>query len=241
MTRSFSPSPAPRQARTYLKICGLTREEDVDAAVAAGADAVGFVLYERSPRHVTPERAAVLARRLPPFVTPVLLVVNATAECIAAACAGLPHCFIQFHGDETPAECLEAARRADRPFWRAARIPLGDQAEQPDLLEFAEQFGAASALLLDAAVRGYGGGGQSFDWSRLPAKIPAHLILSGGLHADNVADGIRALRGRGLSLGVDVSTGVEAEAADGTPIKGVKSAEKMRRFAAAVRAADATV
>ena len=113
---------SPLEPRTRIKICGLTREQDVDAAVAAGADAIGLVLYPKSPRFVAPERAAELARRLPPFVTPVLLFVNAPAAEVRAACALLPHAMLQFHGDETPAQCAEAAGPG-RPWLRAARIP----------------------------------------------------------------------------------------------------------------------
>ena len=225
-------------ARTRIKICGLTREQDVDAAVAAGADAIGFVLYAPSPRAVTAERAAELARRLPPLVTPVLLFVNATANEVVAAAARVPSAVLQFHGDESPEACVMAAARAGCRYWRAARIPL-----QPepgfDLLEFADSYNTAQAVLLDAKVQGYGGGGKTFDWSRLPPNVPAHLVLSGGLTPANVSDGLRALRGRGLSLAVDVSSGVEAEDAQGQALKGIKDAAKIQRFVAAVRAFDA--
>ena len=224
--------------RTRIKICGLTREQDVDAAVAAGVDAVGFVLYAKSARHVTPERAAALARRLPPLVTPVLLFVNASATEIEAAAARLALAILQFHGDETPADCVAAARHAHCPFWRAARIPAGADCDF-DLLEFAHDYNAAQALLLDAHVDGYGGGGKTFDWSRLPPNVPAHLVLSGGLTPANVSAGLAALRGRGRSLAVDVSSGVEAEGPGGTTLKGIKDAEKIMRFVAAVRASDA--
>lgn len=227
-----------QQALTRIKICGLTREQDVDAAVAAGADAIGFVLYPKSPRCVSPQRAAELARRLPPLVTPVLLFVNAPATEIEAACALVPGAILQFHGDETPAQCQAAARQTHRPFWRAARIPL-DASQGFDLLHFAAQYSAAQALLLDAHVQGYGGGGKTFDWSLLPTNVAAHLVLSGGLTPANVGDGIRALRGRGLSLTLDVSSGVESTAADGRPLKGIKDASKIRQFIAAARTADA--
>ena len=223
--------------RTRIKICGLTREQDVDAAVAAGADAVGFVLYPQSPRCVTPQRAFELARRLPPLVTPVLLFVNAPADEIAAACAPIPGAVLQFHGDESPAGCAAIARRCARPYWRAARIPAG-AARSFDLLKFARDFAPAQALLLDAHVDGFGGGGKTFDWSLLPPSVPAHLVLSGGLTPANVGDGIAALRGRGLSLAVDVSSGVEASGPDGKPLKGIKDAGKIHQFVAAVRAAD---
>ena len=217
--------------RTRIKICGLTREEDVDAAVAAGADAIGFVMYEPSSRHVSPERAAVLARRLPPFVTPVLLFVNATATEIIATYTRIPCALLQFHGDETPEDCV----RAGRPFLRAARIPL-DENPAPgsprfDLLNYAQDYSAAQAILLDAHVDGFGGGGKTFNWSLLPPNVNAHLVLSGGLTPANVTDGILQVRPRCKSLAVDVSSGVEIS-------KGIKSADKINQFVAAVRAAD---
>jgi phosphoribosylanthranilate isomerase len=205
--------------RTRIKICGLSREADVDAAVQAGADAVGFVFYDKSSRHVTLARAAELARRLPPFVTPVGLFVNARPAEIAAACAAIPQLLLQFHGDETPEQC----ERADRPYMRAARMAPG-----VDLLDFATRFANAQAILLDAHVEGYGGGGKVFDWSLIPAAVPLPVVLSGGLHAGNVIHGIQALR----PWAVDVSSGVESA-------KGIKDADAIRRFCDAVREADA--
>jgi phosphoribosylanthranilate isomerase len=216
--------------RTRIKICGLTREQDVDAAVAAGADAIGFVLYDKSPRFVTPERAAELARRLPPFVTPVLLFVNATPEQVQSACALIPGATLQFHGDETPAQCQQAA--GARPFLRAARIPLGEAGRDFDLVKYAQVYSNAQAILLDAHVDGFGGGGKSFEWSLLPPSVNSHLVLGGGLTPANVTDGILQLRRRGKSLAVDVSSGVELA-------KGIKDADKIQQFVAAVRAADA--
>jgi phosphoribosylanthranilate isomerase len=214
--------------RTRIKICGLTREHDVDAAVRAGADAIGFVLYPQSPRFVSPERASELARRLPPFVTPVLLFVNASPEFIAQGVAAVPHALLQFHGDETPADCAAAGR----PFMRAARIPTGPAGMGFDLLKYASDFALAQAILLDAHVEGYGGGGQSFDWNAFPWSHPllnasSRLVLSGGLTPANVTDGIRLVR----PWAVDVSSGVEAA-------KGIKDADKIHAFVAAVRAAD---
>ena len=218
-------------SRTRIKICGLTREEDIDAAVAAGADAVGFVMYAPSPRHVTLERAVALAGRLPPFVTPVLLFVNADAIEIIAACARIPCALVQFHGDETPEACLQVGRT----FLRAARIPLDENpgTETPgfDLLKYAQDYSAAQAILLDAHVEGFGGGGKTFNWSLLPPSVNAHLVLSGGLTPANVTDGILQVRPRCTTLAVDVSSGVEVS-------KGIKSADKINQFVAAVRAAD---
>jgi phosphoribosylanthranilate isomerase len=216
----------PSQPRTRIKICGLTREQDVAAAVEAGADAVGFVLYAKSPRCVSPARAAELARRLPPFVTPVLLTVNASPEFLLEACAYVPNALLQFHGDETPQQC----EAAGRPYVRAARVPL-DEATPFDLLKFASDFAHAQAVLLDAHVEGYGGGGKAFHWSRLPPSVSCHAVLSGGLTPANVGDGILQVRPRFKSLAVDVSSGVEAS-------KGIKDAGLIHQFVAAVRAAD---
>ena len=219
----------PMSQRTRIKICGLTREQDVDAAVEAGADAVGFVLYAKSPRCVDAARAGELARRLPPFVTPVLLFVNEPPDAVRAACDQVPVAWLQFHGDEAAQQCRDSA--AGRPWMRAARIPL-DESAPFDLLEFAALHEQARALLLDAHVEGYGGGGKAFNWSRLPPSVNAHLVLSGGLKPANVTDGIVQVRPRCKSLAVDVSSGVEVS-------KGIKDPEKIHRFVAAVRAADA--
>jgi len=213
-----------------IKICGLTREQDVQAAVAAGANAVGFVLYPPSPRHVSPERAAALAALLPAFVTPVLLFVNASLEDIAHAAALVPGAWLQFHGDETPEFCANTAKALGRRWLRVARIPQ----ETPegglafDLVNYASLYSQADALLLDTFVDAYGGSGHRFNWSQLPINVNAHLVLSGGLTPANVADGIRAVYRCGLSLAVDVSSGVESA-------KGIKDSNKIRAFVAAVR------
>lgn len=222
--------------RTRIKMCGLTREADVDAAVAASADAIGFVLYAKSPRAVTAARAGELARRLPPFVTPVLLFVNATAQEVRAGCSAVPAAVLQFHGDETAQTCTELADAVQRPYLRAARIAL--DATDFDLVKFAHDFQTAQGLLLDAHVEGYGGGGKAFNWSRLSTSVNAHLVLSGGLTSANVTDGIRCLRPLGLSLAVDVSSGIEALDAEGQVQKGIKDAQRMQAFTAAVRRAD---
>lgn len=203
---------------TRIKICGLTREADVAAAVEAGADAVGFVFYAKSPRAVTPGRARVLARMLPPFVTPVGLFVNAADVELAEALDALPNMLVQFHGDETPADC----ERVRRPYLRAARMAPGF-----DLVDFATGFSNAQAILLDAHVDGYGGGGKVFDWSLVPPSVSSRLVLSGGLNAANVADGIARVR----PWAVDVSSGVEVS-------KGIKSADLIHEFCKAVRLAD---
>ena len=207
--------------RTRIKICGVSRPEDVAAAVEAGADAVGFVFHPGSPRHLRLERAAFLARGLPPYVTPVGLFVNAAAEVIAAAAAAIPNLVLQFHGDETAAECAAAGR----PYLKAARMAPGF-----DLLDFARRFSEAQGLLLDAHVEAYGGSGEVFDWSLVPRAVPHRLVLSGGLHAANVGSGILEIR----PWAVDVSSGVESS-------RGVKDAAAIHAFCDAVRDADSRI
>ena len=207
--------------RTRIKICGLTREADVDAAVQAGADAVGFVFYARSPRRVSVARAGELARRLPAFVTPVGLFVNADPAEVAAAAAAIPQLLLQFHGDEAAAYCVQSGR----PYIKAARMAPGF-----DLLDYARRFPDALAILLDAHVDAYGGGGKVFDWSLIPADVSRPVVLSGGLHAANVIRGVQQIR----PWAVDVSSGVESS-------KGIKDADAMRRFCDAVREADARI
>jgi len=211
--------------RTRIKICGVSREADIDAAVQAGADAVGFVFHPPSVRRVSVDRAAQLARALPPFVTPVGLFVNAPRADIEAVLRAIPALLLQFHGDETPADCAAFGR----PYLRAVRMTA-----ELDLLDFARRFGEAQGLLLDAHVEGFGGGGKAFDWSLVPAEFSAEskrrLVLSGGLHAANVCAGILQLR----PWAVDVSSGVESS-------RGVKDAAAIRRFCDAVREADARI
>jgi phosphoribosylanthranilate isomerase len=212
-----------------IKICGLTRESDVDAAVHAGVQALGFVLWSQSARAVSAARAAELARRLPAFVSPVLLFVNPTEAEVRQACAQVPGAWLQFHGDESPGFCAALAQDLGRRWIRAARIPQDPKAGF-DLVKYAEDHSQADALLLDTLVSGYGGSGQTFNWSLLPPSVNCHLVLSGGLTPANVADGLRALRGRGRSLSVDVSSGVESA-------KGIKDPQKILAFIQAVRQA----
>jgi len=202
---------------TRIKICGITRQEDLRAAVACGADAIGLVFYPSSPRYVDPAQAAELARLVPPFITIVGLFVNADPVAIRKTLAAVPIHLLQFHGDEDEAFC----RQFDRPYIKAARVRPG-----MDLVQYADRFPSAQAILLDAFVDGYGGGGKAFDWQLIPPALGKPLILSGGLDAGNVADAIARTR----PLAVDVSSGVEAA-------KGIKDAEEIRAFVAAVRAA----
>jgi phosphoribosylanthranilate isomerase len=207
--------------RTRIKICGFTREADVIAALQAGVDAMGLVLYAQSPRAVTPARAAALAREIGPFCTPVLLFVNASADEVQRGLDAVPNALLQFHGDETAAQCQALA--ASRPYIRAARMQPGF-----DLLQFSSEYASAAALLLDTHSAAYGGTGKVFDWSLVPPNVGSRLVLSGGLTPANVTDGVLALK----PYAVDVSSGVELS-------KGIKSAELIRNFVECVRRADA--
>jgi phosphoribosylanthranilate isomerase len=208
-----------RSGRTRIKICGITRSEDLHAAAALGVDALGFVFYPPSPRSVAVEMAAGLVREVPPFVTTVGLFVNAEPVTVRQLLEQVPLQLLQFHGEEDAAYC----RQFGRPYIKAARIRPGF-----DLLEYATRFPDACGLLLDAFVEGYGGAGRIFDWCLIPDRMPLPLILSGGLDAANIEAAIRAVQ----PWAVDVSSGVEAG-------KGIKDATRMAAFITGVRNADA--
>jgi phosphoribosylanthranilate isomerase len=207
--------------RTRIKICGLTREADVATACAAGADAVGFVCYSKSPRHIVPHRLPALARELGPFTVPVLLFVNATPDLVQAARDAVPTAVLQFHGDEQEPECA----RYGAPYVRAVRM-----AEGVDLLDCERLFPSAAALLLDTPSEAYGGSGRAFDWSRIPARRSKRVILAGGLDSGNVMRALQAVR----PYAVDVSSGVEEA-------PGIKSATRIEEFIDAVRRADRAI
>ncbi|NEX61630.1 phosphoribosylanthranilate isomerase [Noviherbaspirillum galbum] len=215
--------------RTRIKICGLRTTEHVQAAVDAGADAIGMVFYAKSPRAVDAPEAASLARAVPPYVSLVGLFVNAGPEEVAGVVRQAPLSQLQFHGDESPQQCADAAAAAGRQFTRAIRVTPDMRAA--DLLKYEADYRAASplfaGLLLDAFVDGYGGGGKVFDWSLIPEELAPRVVLSGGLNAQNAADAIRRVR----PYAVDVSSGVEVA-------KGVKDAARIHAFIQAVRMAD---
>ncbi|KAF1043916.1 MAG: N-(5'-phosphoribosyl)anthranilate isomerase [Herbaspirillum frisingense] len=217
--------------RTRIKICGLTREPDVTAAVAAGADAIGFVFYPKSPRYVTPQRAAELIKGVPPFVSTVGLFVNPSLDEVREVLALAPLTLLQFHGDETAEECARIAAAVVRPFVRAARI--GSSTRPGDLLECEDQYRSASpfftGLLLDTLVEEYGGSGKVFDWSLIPKELAPRAVLSGGLSVHNATEAVAGVR----PYAVDISSGVEAA-------KGIKDAARIEAFISAVRLADAT-
>lgn len=204
---------------TRIKICGITRPEDALAVGACGADALGLVFHEKSPRHVTPQQAARVAAVVPPFVTLVGLFVNPAEDAVREVLRQVPLDILQFHGEEEPEFCA----RFGRPYIKAIRMR-----RDVDLIQCAARYSDAQGLLLDAFVEGaHGGTGAMLDWALVPRNVPLPVILAGGLHAGNVAEAIRLVR----PYAVDVSSGVEAA-------KGIKDAAKVAAFINEVKQAD---
>lgn len=223
-------------SRTRIKICGLTRLQDIDAAVAAGADALGFVFYPKSPRYRTPDQVRQLMASVPPFVTTVGLFVNASLQQVQETLAQAPVSLLQFHGDETPEQCADIAAAIERRFLKVIRVR--PQTTATDLLEYEVRCRACSpyfaGVLLDTHVESYGGGGKVFDWSIIPKELAPRVVLSGGLDAQNVTAALRCV----YPHAVDVSSGVEQLTGVGDRIPGIKDATRIKAFIAAVRAAD---
>ncbi|GLZ85573.1 N-(5'-phosphoribosyl)anthranilate isomerase [Metapseudomonas resinovorans] len=200
-----------------IKICGITRIEDALAAVAAGADAIGFVFYAKSPRAVTPAQAGAIIAALPPFVTTVGLFVDMPRAELTQLLEEVPLDLLQFHGDESPADCGGYGR----PYIKALRVKPGD-----DVAAAIARYPEASGVLLDTYVAGTPGGtGEAFDWSLVPRNAAKPLILAGGLTPENVGDAVRQVR----PYAVDVSGGVEAS-------KGIKDTAKIQAFIQQARA-----
>ena len=211
-------------SRTRIKICGVTRIDDALCAASEGADAIGLIFYQPSPRAVTIEQATSISDVLPPFVSTVALFVNASAHEIDEVIRHLRPSTLQFHGDEDAAFCAQFGV----PFIKAIRV--GETMRPADLLEYADEFKAARAVLLDTLAQGlYGGSGESFDWKLIPTQMRRRVLLSGGLHPENVSGAIQLIR----PWAVDVSSGVEAS-------KGVKDHARIHKFIEEVRNADAS-
>ena len=207
-------------SRTRIKICGISDPAHAKLAAEEGADAIGLVFHKPSPRYLEIRDAAKVAQALPPFVAAVGLFVNLPAEQVHAILREVPLDLLQFHGDEPPEYCEQFAR----PYIRVAKMGPG-----VDLLEYADRFSRAKALILDADVPGVAGGtGETFDWSAVPRNLPLPLILSGGLNARNVARAVHEVK----PWAVDVSSGVESA-------RGVKDPAKIVEFIRSVRSEDA--
>ncbi len=210
---------------TRVKICGITRIEDALAAAELGADAIGLVFFEKSPRHLGLAQARAIARALPPFVTTVALFVDPAPAEVEAVLEAVGPDLLQFHGAEAPAFC----RQFRRPYLKAVRVR-----PETDLLQYAAAYDEARGLLLDAYVEGAEGGtGHRFDWDLIPESLPRPIVLAGGLTPDNVAQAVRQVR----PWAVDVSSGVEAAKGNNT-LKGIKDAAKIAAFIKEARNAD---
>jgi len=197
--------------RTRVKICGITRPDDALRAAHLGADAIGLVFYDKSPRAIDVDIARDILAVLPPFVTVVGLFVDPTPRHVAAVLHRVPLDILQFHGNEEPGECTAY----NKPYIKAIRVKDG-----LNLHEQAKRYTSARGLLLDTYVPGVPGGtGQAFNWSLIPKNLNKHIILAGGLTPKNVWQVISAVR----PFAVDVSSGVEVE-------KGIKDPEKMAAF-----------
>jgi phosphoribosylanthranilate isomerase len=201
--------------KTRVKICGITRVEDALAAVHAGADAIGLVFYDKSPRTVNIAQAQAIVHAMPPFVCVVGLFVNASSDWLGSVLAEVSLDLVQFHGDETPSQC----EQINMPYCKAIRVKA-----DTNLLQYASEYVNARALLLDAFHESaFGGTGHTFDWNLIPKGIQKPLILAGGLTAENVVTAIEQVR----PYAVDVSGGVESS-------KGIKDAAKIAAFMQAV-------
>lgn len=196
---------------TRVKICGITRPEDARVAALEGADAIGLVFYEPSPRAISLSAAAKVVAAIPAFVSVVGLFVNPEAAFVEEVLGRVSLDLLQFHGDESPEFCDQFNRR----WLKAVRVQKAD-----DINEAFARFSRASGLLVDAYdPLQYGGTGKCFDWSMIPETRPLPLILAGGLNSDNVARAVEQVR----PWAVDVSGGVEAR-------KGIKDQKRMTEF-----------
>ncbi len=197
--------------RTRVKICGITNIEDANSAIEAGADAIGLVFYEKSPRYVAINSAAQIIKHIPPFINCVGLFVNAAESYIRKVLEHVAIDTLQFHGQESEQACA----MYNRPYSKVIRME-----EEVSLPEQCEVYASANALLLDTYVKGvHGGTGQSFDWNLIPKGLNKPIILAGGLDETNVKNAVSQVR----PYAVDVSGGVEIE-------KGIKDSDKIKNF-----------
>jgi phosphoribosylanthranilate isomerase len=201
---------------TRVKICGITRIEDALTAIRLGANAIGFIFWDKSARYIDPKEARKIVMALPPFVSVVGVYVDPSSEWVEETCSIAGLNLLQFHGDELPEFCSQFPL----PYIKAVRIRSGI-----DLLQYAAQYSSSNGLLLDSYVEGVPGGtGRTFEWSLIPENLSLPLILSGGLHPENVCAAIRKAK----PWAVDVSSGVEIT-------KGIKDADKIAAFMTGVR------
>ena len=196
--------------RTRIKICGIKHKDDALKAVECGADAIGLIFVDKSPRYVTVDVASAITESLPPFITVVALFMNASAETVSEVIKNVPVNLLQFHGDESAEFCDQF----ERPYIKVLKMREG-----VDALSFAQNYPKARGILLDSDSKAGGGSGERFDWSLIPKNIPVPLILAGGLNPENIAAAVEQVK----PYAVDVSSGVESE-------KAVKDHKKIEQF-----------
>jgi phosphoribosylanthranilate isomerase len=199
-----------------VKVCGITRIEDAEAAIQSGVDAIGFVFWNKSARNIDPESAGRISALIPPFVCTVGVYVDPDAAWVKETARAAKLNLLQFHGNESPDFCNQFSQ----PYIKAIRVK-----SDTDLLQYAERYRTAKGLLLDTFTEGMPGGtGHVFDWHLIPENLPVPFILSGGLNPDNVAMAIKQTK----PWAVDVSSGVEAA-------KGIKDKNKIIAFMQGVK------
>jgi phosphoribosylanthranilate isomerase len=222
--------PTKMLHRTRLKVCGLTRQEDVEACIASGVDALGFVFYSPSKRCLTPEQAAGLVRHLPAFISSVALFVEPEVQMVQQVMSVMRPTLLQFHGAETPDFC----RQFNMPYLKAVRVGAPGLATSQELIDYCMQFDDAAGWLFDSYTPAYGGSGHGFDRQLIvPLRQSVNarpILISGGMTVDNVMQSIDLL----TPWGVDVSSGVET-------MPGVKSFDKIKAFVQAISKADKRV
>ena len=196
--------------RTRIKICGIKHLDDALKAIECGADAIGLIFVEKSPRYASLTDARVIAESLPPFVTVVGLFMNASEEVVREALKVVPLNLLQFHGDESPEFC----EQFDMPYIKVLRMR-----ENVNVVAFAQEYPNAAGILLDTFTAAGGGSGQTFDWGLIPEDMPVPFILAGGLNPENVASAVKTVK----PYAVDVSSGVESEPA-------IKDHKKIEQF-----------
>ena len=202
-----------------IKICGITTLEDAKAAIELGADALGFVFYPPSPRHIELQTAAEISHQLPPFITTTALFVDSSRQQIKTILNTARIDCLQFHGNEHAKDC----EGYNRPWIKAIRMKA-----DIDLIEQRQIYKNASALLLDTYVKGIAGGtGEKFPWQLIPESLRSEIILAGGLTTENVCQAVKTVQ----PWAVDVSGGVEKE-------KGMKDHVKIAQFIKEVRAGE---
>ena len=200
--------------RTRVKICGITSITDAINTCNAGADAIGLVFYEKSPRNVSINTAKDICAALPPFATSVGLFLDASDEIVNSVLASVPLDLLQFHGSESPEYCASF----NRPYIKA--VGMKDMQGDADFTEYADKFTGAKGFLVDSHGAGKAGGtGETFDWSTVPNNYHKPIILAGGLNPENVADALQQVS----VYGIDLSSGVESQ-------PGIKDKQKVEKL-----------